>query len=598
MSFHPNDVARRSRMSSYALMVAFLVLIGAFFKTQVLQHKQYVLQSEENRLRPIPLPAPRGIIYDRHGQVIAENLPAYSVSITAPTVDSLRSVLAQLSPTLQLTQNDINLAVRRYRRAPTRPTVILPDASIDIVSVLEEHRLDFPRLIIQSVPRRFYPDGSVVASFVGYTGEITENELNDPKYATYKPGQEIGKAGLEKQYENILHGREGVKFDEVDARGRPVRDEGNRPELDPVGAPPLYTNIDLDLQKFMAQIFADSLQGGAIAMDPNSGEVLALYSAPSWDPNKFTGGIPVDYYKQLLEDKRRPLVNKTIQGRYPPGSTFKLATSIIALEDGLVTPTEHMPVPCTGGYQYGSRYFRCWDHRGHGSVDLLGAIKHSCDVYFYQLGLKIGLSKLIAGGINLTMRDRSGIDLPEENQPYWPYAIKYYNDKYGARGWSNAETLNLAIGQGANSQTVVNMAKFYTALATGGKAARPEIAHLVPQRKEIYSLTPQLQAVLLDGMKAVAQEGGTAAVAGAQFSAGVTATGEKAVLAGKTGSAQNTGGPDHGWFVGFAPADHPKIVVAVLLEFGLHGWRAARIASAIISHYLKVSPIQATMDEG
>jgi len=595
MSFHPNDVARRARMSSLALGIGFVLLVGAFFKTQVIQNKTYVMQSEENRLRPIPLPAPRGIIYDRHGNVIAENLPAYSVSITAPSVDSLRGALAQLAPTLQLTQNDMNLAVRRYRRAPTRPTVILPDASIDIVSVLEEHRLDFPRLIIQSVPKRYYPDGPVVAAFVGYTGEITESELNDPKYSSYKPGQSIGKAGLEKQYENILHGREGVRFDEVDARGRPVRGEGPRPDLDPEGAPPLYTNIDLDLQKFTSGIFADSLQGGAIAIDPNTGEVLALYSAPSWDPNKFTGGIPVDYYKQLLDDKRRPLVNKVIQGRYPPGSTFKLATSVIALQAGVVAPKDHMPVPCTGGYQFGNRYFRCWEKKGHGSLSLEDAIKHSCDVYFYQLGLKIGLSKLIAGGISLTMRDRSGIDLPEENQPYWPYATEYYDKKYGPRNWSNAETLNLAIGQGANSQTVVNMAKLYTALATGGTASRPEIAHLVAQRKPIYRLSPDLQNTLLNGLKAVTEAGGTAA---ASALTGTTSTGEKAVLAGKTGTAQNPGGEDHGWFVGFAPADHPKIVVAVLLEFGLHGSRAAHIASAIISHYLKVAPIQATMDEG
>jgi penicillin-binding protein 2 len=587
MSFHPNDVARRARMSSLALVLGFLFLIGAFFKTQVIQNHQYVMQSEENRLRPIPLPAPRGIIYDRHGEVIAENLPAYSVSITAPNVDSLRAALSQLAPTLQLEAYQINAAIRRYRRAPTRPTVILPDASIDIVSVLEEHRLDFPRLIIQSVPKRYYPDGPMVASFVGYTGEITESDLNDPKYASYKPGQEIGKAGLEKQYEAILHGKEGVRFDEVDARGRPVRGEGPRPDLNPLGAPPLYTNIDLDLQKFTVGIFADSLQGGAVAIDPNTGEVLALYSAPSWDPNKFTGGIPADYYKQLLDDKRRPLVNKAIQGRYPPGSTFKLATSVIALKDGLVGLKEHMPVPCSGGFQYGSRYFRCWEKKGHGSLDLEGAIKHSCDTYFYQLGLKVGLSRMIAGGISLTMRDKSGIDLPEENQPFWPYAIDYYNKKYG-RNWSNAETLNLAIGQGANSQTVVNMAKFYSALATQGQESRPEIAHLVPQRKQIYKLTQEQDSVLLEGLKAVLEAGGTA---GASAIQGLT-------LAGKTGTAQNPGGNDHGWFVGFAPADHPKIVVAVLLEFGLHGSRAAHIASAIIGHYLKVGPIKAVMDEG
>ncbi len=588
MSFHPNDVARRARMSSMALALGFVLLMGAFFKTQVIQYRQYVMQSEENRLRPIPLPAPRGIIYDRHGEVIAENLPAYSVSITAPSVDSLRSALARLAPTLQLGQGDINNAIRRYRRAPTRPTVVLPDASIDIVSVLEEHRLDFPRLIIQSVPKRYYPDGPMVASFVGYTGEITESDLNDPKYANYKPGQQVGKAGLEKQYESILHGKEGVRFDEVDARGRPVRGEGPRPDLNPEGAPPLYTNIDLDLQKFTVGIFADSLQGGAIAIDPSTGEVLALYSAPSWDPNKFTGGIPVDYYKQLLEDKRRPLVNKAIQGTYPPGSTFKLATSIIGLQEGVVGVKEHMPVPCTGGYQFGNRYFRCWEKKGHGSLDLEGAIKHSCDVYFYQLGLKITLAKFIAGGIKLTMRDKSGIDLPEETQARWPYAIDYYNKKYGPRGWSNAETLNLAIGQGANSQTVVNMAKLYSAFAAKGQAPRPEIAHLVPQRKQVFSLSKVQDSVVLEGLKAVLEAGGTA---GASAIEGLT-------LAGKTGTAQNTGGEDHGWFVGFAPADKPKIVVAVLLEFGLHGSRAAHIASAIIGHYLKVGPIKATMDEG
>ncbi len=588
MSFHPNDVARRARMSSLALGIGFVLLVGAFLKTQVIQNKQYVMQSEENRLRPIPLPAPRGIIYDRHGEVIAENLPAYSVSITAPNVDSLRNALAQLAPTLQLTQNDINQAVRRYRRAPTRPTVILPDASIDIVSVLEEHRLDFPRLIIMSVPKRYYPDGPMVASFVGYTGEITESDLNDPKYANYKPGQQIGKAGLEKQYESILHGKEGVRFDEVDARGRPVRGEGPRPDLNPEGAPPLYTNIDLDLQKFTVGIFADSLQGGAIAIDPSTGEVLALYSAPSWDPNKFTGGIPVEYYKQLLEDKRRPLVNKAIQGTYPPGSTWKLATAVIALQNGVIGLKEHMPVPCTGGYQFGNRYFRCWEKKGHGSLDLEGAIKHSCDVYFYQLGLKIGLRNFIAGGIKLTMRDKSGIDLPEETQARWPYAIDYYNKKYGPRGWSNAETLNLAIGQGSNSQTVVNMAKLYSAFAAKGQSPRPEIAHLVPQRNQIFSLTKAQDSVVLEGLKAVLEAGGTA---GASAIQGLT-------LAGKTGTAQNTGGEDHGWFVGFAPADRPKIVVAVLLEFGLHGSRAAHIASAIIGHYLKVGPIKATMDEG
>jgi len=586
MSFHPNDIARRTQLSSLVLAVGFVGLLGAFFRTQVVEHQNYATQSEENRLRAIPLPAPRGIIYDRNGQIIAENLPAYSVSLIAPSEDSLRAALKVLQPTLQLTDTDISAAVRRFRRAPTRPTVVLPDASIDVISVLEEHRIDFPRLIIQSVPKRYYPDGPIVASFVGYTGEISEDELNKPQYAGYKPGQIIGKGGLEKQYESVLHGEEGERYDEVDARGRPVRGVGPRPEHEPVGAPALKTNIDLDLQKFVAAAFGDSLQGGAIALDPKTGGVLALHSAPSFDPNRFTGGIPADYWKQLNTDPRRPLFNKVIQGTYPPASTFKLATSTLGLELGLVTIDSHMPISCSGGLQYGRRYFRCWEKRGHGSLSLSGAITHSCDVYFYQLGLKIGLARLVAGGIDLQFRERSGIDLPNEIRSRFPARdVKAYYDRlFGPRNWSYAETLNLAIGQGANSQTVVNMAKFYTALATDGSAAKPEVVARNPERKKIMSLTPAQLAGLRTAMAGVTSAGGTAASAGIQGM----------VIAGKTGSAQNTENPekDHAWFVGFAPADNPKIVVAVFLEFGLHGYLAARIASKIIGFYTKAAPVE------
>jgi penicillin-binding protein 2 len=591
VSFHPNEIARRTRLSSFGLGVGFILLLGAFFRTQVVDYRTYAAQSEENRLRPIPLPAPRGIIYDRKGEIIAENLPGYAVSLIAPSEDSLRASLKTLSPTLQLTDYDVNQAIRRYRRAPTRPTVILADASIDVISVLEEHRIDFPRLIIQSVPKRFYPDGPVVASFVGYTGEITEGELNLPRYEGYKPGQIVGKGGLEKQYEAELHGREGVRFDEVDARGRPVRGATSRPDLLPEGAPPLKTNVDLKLQKYVASLFGDSLQGGAIALEPHTGAVLALYSAPSFDPNRFTGGIPAAYWRELNTDPRRPLFNKVIQGTYPPGSTWKLATSTVGLESGLVSIDSRMPISCSGGLQYGRRYFRCWEKKGHGSQTLAGAITHSCDVFFYQLGLKIGLSRLVAGGIDLQFREKSGIDLPNEYKPRFPSrdVRAYYNRLFGAN-WSNAETLNLAIGQGANSQTVANMAKFYTALASDGFNSTPEVVARKPERTKIMTLTPKQMLGLRDAMAGVTSAGGTAASANIQG----------LVIAGKTGSAQNTTDPnkDHAWFVGFAPAEDPKIVVAVFLEFGIHGYFAARIASKIIGFYTGVVPAEIANAEG
>lgn len=584
MSFHPNEVARRARVASGGLVVAFVLLLGAFFRTQVLQNSQYVLQSETNRLREVPLPAPRGIIYDRNGKVIAENVPGYSVSVLAPTADSLRAMLHRLSETIPLSPDQIEVAVRRYRRAPNRPTAILADASFDIVSVLEEHRVEFPGLVIQSAPKRHYPDAAAVAAFVGYTGEITEGELASRSYRGYKAGQQVGKGGLEKEYEDKLRGKEGIRFVEVDARGRVVREAGAREDLLPEGAPPLYTNIDLDLQRYMVSLFGDSLNGGAIAIDPVTGEVLALHSAPTFDPNRFIGGIPADYWRELNTDPRRPLYNKVIQGRYPPGSTWKLATATWAIENGIVTLDDEMPTPCTGGFQFGNRYFHDWEPHGHGSVTLAKAIEVSCDVYFYQLGLKVGITRLVAGGVALGFRDRTGIDLPNESAPLFPYSEEYYNKRFGPRGWNTSVVLNLAIGQGENSQTVASMARFYTALATDGEAARPSIVRRTqPQRTRLFQLTDAQMSGLRRALTGVVAAGGTAAASHV----------EGLVIAGKTGSAQNTEDQTktHAWFVGFAPADHPRIVVAVLLELGGHGGHAARLASAIMARYLKATPV-------
>ncbi|MEO8563564.1 MAG: penicillin-binding protein 2 [bacterium] len=586
MSFHPNDIRRRGIAANVIIVGVLLFLGGGFFRTQVLQHAKYQLRSETNRLRELPLPAPRGVIYDRNGKVIADNVIGYSVSVLAQKEDTLRAVLQRLTGTINITAPQIEQAVRRFRREPTRPTVIIPDATFDVVSVLEEHRTQFPGLIIQSSPRRFYPDGPVVAPFVGYTAEVTDNELASAAYHDYKAGQQVGRQGLEKAYESVLRGKEGSQFVEVDARGRVVTGQGGaRPDLLPVAAPPLYTNIDLELQRYVAGIFGDSLQGGAVAMDPKTGAVLALYSAPTPDFNRFIGGVATAYYDSLRNDPRKPLYNKALQGQYPPGSTWKLATTVIGLETGAVTMSDRMPIACTGGLQVGNRYFRCWDKRGHGSLTLSGAIAKSCDVYFYQLGQKLGLARLIAGGVSLGMDSKSGIDLPEEKRPRFPESTEYFNRKYG-RNWSQSIVLSMAIGQGDNSQTIVNMAKFYTALATDGQAAKPEIARVKPEREQIMKLTPQQMEQVRAALVGVV-EGGTASASAIQ---GVK-------LAGKTGTAQ-TGTLDasgkelnHAWFVGFAPASDPKIVVAVMIEFGGHGTRAAAIASKIIAAYLKVTPV-------
>ena len=584
MSFHPNDVARRARAAGYLSTAMILFLGAAFFRTQVLGNKQWVLQAEENRLREVPIAAPRGIIKDRNGKIIAENVVGYSVSVLAQSEDSLRGTLKRLSGTIPISPAQVEQAVRRYRRAPTRPTVILNDAAFDVVSVLEEHRVDFPSLIILSSPKRFYPNGPAVAPFVGYVNEISERELAQPQFATYKAGQQIGKGGLERQYEAILHGTEGGRYVEVDARGRIVREQGAQ-ERKAKPAQDLNTNIDLDLQIFTANLFADSLVGGAVAMDPETGAVLALYSGPSYDPNRFVGGIPQAYWDSLRTDKNKPLYNKALQGIYPPGSTWKLATAVLGLEDKAITVTSRMPQACGGYYYFGNRAWACWEKGGHGSLDLTGAIAKSCDVYFYQLGLKLGLSRLVAGGVKLGFSSRTGIDVPEEFKSRYPDRLQYFDDKFGVRQWTpGAMVMNMSIGQGDNAQTILNMARFYTALATDGNAAKPEIVKRKPERVKIMDLTTEDMDKLRIAMVGVTSAGGTAASAALT---GVT-------LAGKTGTAQTTalgaGGCDHAWFVGFAPAEKPKVVISVMIECGAHGYVAARIAAQIVGKYLGVQP--------
>jgi penicillin-binding protein 2 len=377
----------------------------------------------------------------------------------------------------------------------------------------------------------------------------------------------------------------------VDARNRIVPNSRARDAVTPEEGPPLYTNIDLDLQDYIHQLFGDTLSGAVVAMVPQTGEVLALYSSPYLDPNRFVGGVSSSYLDSLTKDPRQPLYNKALQGKYPPGSTFKLATSVIALQDSLITFSSHMPQTCNGFYYLGNRAWRCWQKQGHGSLDLTHAIAQSCDVYFYQLGQRIGLSRLVAGGVGLGFDKRTGIDLPEEKRPDFPTSYPdYFNQKWGPRGWTPGEKeLNLAIGQGENAQTVVNMARFYSALATDGSEPTPMLKRGAPKRSKEVVLPPDQLELLRKAMIGVVSEGGTAAGAAIQ---GIT-------VAGKTGTAQtmhkNQYGKDlyYAWFAGMAPADNPKIVVVIMVpNVTFEGATSARIATQIIQHYLhvKVNP--------
>ncbi|HEX9292558.1 MAG TPA: penicillin-binding protein 2 [Gemmatimonadales bacterium] len=577
-AFHPHLLDRRLGTARTTVWIVLGVLVMSFFRTQILGHGKYQLQSETNRLRPIPLPAPRGLIYDRNGHVMAENVPGYTVSLLPGPEANLRSTLASIASIANIDSAAIERVLQRVRRAPYQPALVLGDAPFKVVSALEERRVAIPGLLIQSEPKRYYPDTGVVAHLLGYVGEVTEGERATSRFAMVRLGGLVGKDGLEREYDDTLRGSEGVRFVEVSARGQMVREAEAAANLAPVPGADLHTTIDLDLQRYIAKNFPPGQRGAVLALNPNTGEILALYSAPGFDPNAFVGGVSAPYWRSLNESAAHPLLDRVIQARYPPGSTWKLAVAAMALKRGIVGPRSHMPIPCRGGLQYGNRFFRCWNARGHGDLTLTEAIAQSCDVYFYQLGIKLGVTSILEDANAWGFRGRTGIDLPGEIPSEFPTGPEYYDRLYGARRWTSAVALNLAIGQGENAQTLIQMVRLYQQLASDGRMRTPFVVRSVnePQHASLDLNADQL-TILRRAMIAVVEQG--------------TARGSRLAnltIAGKTGTAQNPHGLDHGWFIAFAPADKPEIVVGAIIEFARHGTVAAPLVSRAIAHYLGI----------
>jgi penicillin-binding protein 2 len=585
-AFHPHLLDRRLGMARTGVWIVLGIIILSFFRTQILGHGKYQLQSETNRLRPIPLPAPRGVIYDRNGHVLAENVPGYTVSLLPGLETNLRATLARIASIANIDSADIERVLQRARRAPYQPALVLGDAPFSVVSALEERRVAIPGLLIQAEPKRSYPDTAIVSHLVGYVGEVTEGERATRRFAAVRLGGLVGKDGLEREYDDTLRGSEGVRFVEVSARGQMVREAEAAANLSPVPGTDLHTTIDLDLQRYVSHAFPVGQRGALLALNPNTGEVLALYSAPGFDPNAFVGGISAPYWRSLNENPARPLLDRAIQARYPPGSTWKLAVAAMALKRGVVGPRSRMPIPCRGGLQYGNRYFRCWDAHGHGDLTLTEAIAQSCDVYFYQLGIKLGVTSLLEDANAWGFRGRTGIDLPGEIPSEFPTGPEYYDRLYGARRWTSAVALNLAIGQGENAQTLVQMVRLYQQLASDGRMRTPFVVRpssTSGAENVSLELNPDQLATLRRAMIAVVEQG--------------TARGSRIAsltIAGKTATAQNPHGPDHGWFIGFAPADKPEIVVGAIIEFAQHGTAVAPLVSRTIAHYLGIDETRAS----
>jgi penicillin-binding protein 2 len=573
---HPYVLVHRAGSVRTVTLLLFGVLSLAFFRVQVVARGQFEVQSEENRLRPVSLPAPRGLVTDRNGVVLAENVPGYSVALIAPSEDVFRGTLERIAALLPVDAAQIDELVRRYLQAPTEAVVILRDAPFEVVSALEEQRPWNPGLVIQSDPKRRYPLGALTAHVVGYVGEVTEEELRTGDYPGSRMGTLVGREGLESRYDGLLRGHDGQKFVEVDALGRTVREAQEVTTLEPEPGQTIRTSLDIDLQQYVEESFPEGRLGAVLAMNPGTGEVLALYSAPTYDPNEFIGGYDPAQWRALAESEDFPLFNRATQARYAPASPWKLAVAAMALERDIVTMETTMALPCSGGMRYYNRYFRCWRTQGHGELTLFEAIQHSCDVYFYQLGLRLGLNNLLHDAAALGFLERSEIDLPNEYRPLFPPSTEYYNERYGPSGWTNAVTLNLAIGQGENAQTLVNMVRFYAMLANhNGSAPEPRLVPGDGGRTRSLGLAAEARAGLRDALVAVVDRG---TAAGAQIA--------DLHIAGKTGTAQNPHGPDHGWFIGFAPVEDPQIVVGAIIEFAEHGSSVAPLVTRVIARHL------------
>jgi penicillin-binding protein 2 len=587
VSIHlPHERQRRAFGAYLAVALLMAILVLAFFRVQVLRSSTWQLRAQSNRVRQLPIPVPRGMILDRNGTILAENVPGYAITLLPAPLDSARSTLARMSRYIDLSPARIEQVIQTRRRYG-REVVVDADAEFRDVAAIEERRSEFPSVWVEMRPRRSYPLGAAAGHVMGYVGEVTQPELDSTFIdGHYEAGMVVGKIGIERQYEASLQGRPGLRYVEFDARGRIVGDFAGV-EQDPGEAgQDLVLNLDAELQLWIDRVFPDTLTGAVVALDPADGGVLALYSRPSYDPNSFVGGIDPQLWAGLNADPQLPLYDRSVLGLYAPASTWKLAAAGIALDVGVVTPDENMRDPCTGSWYWGGRTWRCWQPRGHGHQTLAQAIGNSCDVYFYQLGLRVGLSRLLTRSTEIGFSRRCGIDLPQESRGTFPDTPAWWQSRFGYVA-QEGEVLSLAIGQGPNSQTPLKMAQFYVALARDGSAPAPTIARdAAEQEGWQLNLADDHMESLREGLRMVTRPGGTA-----HFGTAL----EHFEVIGKTGTGQNelsVNGlaEDHAWFAALAGplGEAPEIVVVAIVEYGASGSQvAAPIAAKAADFYLR-----------
>ena len=582
-------VGIRLAVLQYLIVVVFSILAVSFWALQVVQNAKYEEMAENNHQRTLALRAPRGIVFDRFETPLVENRNSYSISIVREHTKDINRTIRLLAATIGIDESGVRTIVNRHRSEPSyRPITVIQDATLAQVAAVSARRLDFelPDVVVEPVPTRRYPD-TMAAHLFGYVGEVSEPQV--AKDASLKSGDIVGQAGIESVYNALLMGDDGAKHVVVNSVGREIK---TLDETRPTEGKRLRLTIDYDLQKAVDDGFkALRYTGAAVILDPNSGEVLAYTSLPAYDPNAFASGIDRAALASLNSDEAHPFTDRAIQGRFSPGSTFKMAVATAALEEGVITPD--FKVFCPGHATFFGRPFKCWKPGGHGTMDLRHAIEQSCNVYFYTVGNMTGIDKIHKWATFLGLGEKSGIDLPNEYQglvpsPEWKRANTKNHEK-----WYSGETISVSIGQGQVSLTPVSMAVYISTIANGGTRVTPHLLKAVddgsgwkpvpaPEPKSRGELKPETVQAIHEGLFMVVNGAGT----------GHNAQLKGYDVSGKTGTAQVIsleGGRsakgrsekdlrDNGWFVFFAPRDNPQIAGAILAEHAEHGSNAAVIA--------------------
>lgn len=567
---------------SYIIAIVFIFLALRLWQLQILQGNEYRRLSEANMLRIVTIPAPRGIIFDRNGIPLVKNFPYFFASIIPDEFD--KSKIHILSKVLNVPEEEILDKLNKPDMSPFIPVRLKQGLTHNEIAFLEARRSDLPGLIIEVETSREYIHGDVGSHVIGYLGKLTPSQVKDPDYKDVPPDTFIGKWGVEKLFDNSLRGTPGKRIIEVNALGRELRLLQEKP---PVKGRDIKLSIDINLQREAERAFGDKT-GSLVAIKPDTGEILGMISKPSFDPNLFTKGLSSEKWLSIANDKRNPLLNRSIQSQYPPGSTFKIITAVAGLEEGVIAPDAK--VECRGGINYGSRRFGCWQKAGHGTVSLHRAIVESCDVYFYEVGKRLGIDKIYAYAAGFGLGEKTGLELGRERQGLIPNSKwKMENKK---QSWFLGETLNAAIGQGYVAVTPLQLALMTSTFANGGtlykplliKDAQPVIAGKAKMKPETYALVKS-------GLWGVVNEpSGTGWLAKSYLTTVAGKTGTAQVIAMKSGYrplAEKY--QDHAWFVAFAPVEKPEIAMAVLVEHGGHGGAAAApIAKTAIEEYMKI----------